>query len=391
MGERSAPLARLPTCATAAAIPAFVGEVVSTRAAFAALEVEWNALAERTSITPMARHEWFLAAADAFTWRELAVFLVRDEAGALRGAAPFAVTRSGPFERLTWLSWEMGEPQALLYDDPRALDVLWRSIRAARLPVVARRLTPRGDEMEVLTRSPRRQGLSSVRHGSSRTAAAPVGGDWSAYEAAMSGNSRSEMRRKRRGLEKHGEVAFRAVSPDPASVEACLAELLRVEASGWKSREKSAIIFRPELERFLRDYTRRAAQLGSLRFFFLSLNGENIAAQLLVETGGRLWQFKIGYDERWARYSPGRLLMFDILRWANAQGLDAVEYLGHGGGWQSRWPVRFTDHASLRFYPPTVGAAAAFAVDVAEFVRRKTSRSRAGDPPKRPPLGGDAA
>ena len=371
--------------AAEAAAPAarFEAQVVSTLEGFAALEGEWDALAQRLAITPMARHEWLLAAAAAFARRRLAIFAVRDRDGALRAAAPLAVTANGLFERLTWLSWETGEPQTLLYEDLAALDALWRAIRRTGLPVAVRRLTPRAGELETLKRTPPWAGLVSLREGSTRTAAAPIGGDWAAFEGAMTANSRSEMRRKRRGLEKHGAVAFHAVRPDAASLDAHLAELLRVEASGWKGREKSAIVFRPHLAQFIADYARRAAASGTLRLFFLSLNGENIAAQMLAQTGGRLWQFKIGYDERWARYSPGRLLMFDILRWANEQGLDAVEYLGHGGGWQSRWPVVFTDHVSLRFYPPTLNSGAAFVADTAEFVRRKLDPARAGDPPKK--------
>ncbi|HEX8570308.1 MAG TPA: GNAT family N-acetyltransferase [Caulobacteraceae bacterium] len=375
-------LAPVRTDARAPARAAFTVETVETREAFAALQPEWDRLAERASITPMARHDWLLAAVDAFTWRRLAVVTVRDPAGTLRAAAPFAVTQFGPFQRLVWLSHEMGEPQTLLYDDADSLEALVRAAADLRLPLAARRLTPKDGELASVERILARRGMCSLRSGTTRTTAAHVR-DWAAFEAGMSGNSRSEMRRKRRGLEKHGPVAFHAISPEPEAVDGWLDELLRVESSGWKGREKSAIVFRPQLARFVGDYAQRAAANGTLRLFFLSLNGESIAAQMLAETGGRLWQFKIGYDERWSRYSPGRLLMFDILRWASERGLDAVEYLGHGGGWQSRWPAVHTDHTSLRFYPATLSGAAAFVVDTAEFVRRKLDPARAGDPPKK--------
>lgn len=378
----SAPPAQNATGSASARASRLSAQVLRTRDEFAAVAAEWNALAERCALTPMSRHEWLTTAAAAFLFRRLAVVLVRDAEGELRAAAPLAVTRFGPFQRLTWLSREMGEPQVLLYDQEAALEILWAAVRALRMPLEARRLTPRGDELAILKRGARHRGLCSIRPGSSRTAAALVT-DWAAFEGAMSGNARSEMRRKRKGLEKHGSVRFEAVVPDAADVDAHLDELLRVEASGWKGREGSAIVHRPRLDRFIREYARRTAELGTLRLFFLSLNGEKIAAQMLAQNGGRLWQFKIGYDERWSRYSPGRLLMFDILRWGHDHGLDAVEYLGHGGGWQTRWPAAFTDHASLRFYPPTASALAALIVDSAEFVRRKLSPARAGDPPRK--------
>jgi len=75
--------------------------------------------------------------------------------------------------------------------------------------------------------------------------------------------------------------------------------------------------------------------------------------------------------------------MYDILRWAAERGLEAVEYLGHGGGWQTRWPAEFRDHATLRFYPPRLGSGLALALDTVEFARRKLRRERAGEPPER--------
>ena len=373
------PLLHTASARARAPAAAFRAEVVTRRQDFAAVGPEWDALALRTSITPMARHSWLMAAAEACEYEALATVVVRDAAGELRAAAPLARKRFGPFRRLVWLSHEMGEPQRLLHDDPAALEVLWAQIRRLRLPLEARRLTPHGEEMAILRRG---GGLRTIRLGSTQTIAAPVA-DWAAFERAMSGNARQEIRRKRKGLEKEGAVAFHAVSPDAETVDGWLDALLRVESSGWKGRERSAIVHRPLLARFFRDYARRAAREGTLRMFFLSLDGENIAAQMLAETGGRLWQYKIGYDERWSRWSPGRLLMFEILRWAHEQGLEAVEYLGHGGGWQTRWPATFTPHASLRWYPVTPSAAAAFALDTVEFVRRKLSPARAGDPPKK--------
>ena len=145
--------------ARTAAHAGFVVRTVETREAFAALQPEWDRLAERASITPMARHDWLLTAADAFAWRRLAVVTVQDAAGTLRAAAPFAVTGFGPFKRMVWLSHEMGEPQTLLYDGADALEALVRAAADLRLPLTARRLTPKDGELAVVERSLGRRGL----------------------------------------------------------------------------------------------------------------------------------------------------------------------------------------------------------------------------------------
>lgn len=358
-----------------------VVRVIQDLAAFAAVEEPWNALANRTRAFPMARHEWLLCDARAAGCDELAVFTAW-RGSQLCAALPLAVTRSGGVRRLVWLSSQMVEPETILHDDADALDAVWRAARSYGLPIFIRRLELPADALGRIEHTQPRRGHLVLRRATTQTVAAAVR-DWTSFDRAMSGSSRSEMRRKRSGLAKHGAVEFHAVCPTPTEVDGYLDELLRVEAAGWKSRTQTAIAYRPVLAAFLRGYARRTAELGTLRLFFLSLAGENIAAQLLVEVDRRLWQFKIGYDERWAKYSPGRLLMFDILKWASTQGLEKVEYLGLGGGWQTRWPAEITPQHTLRFYPYTLNSGIAFAVDTVQFIIRKLRKEKAGEPPER--------
>ncbi len=353
-------------------------EIVTDRGRLGELESAWDALAERRGAPPMARHAWFCAAADCYARGELAVVLCWD-GDVLCGIAPFAQSHPGPIRSLVWLGWKTHEPEMLLYDSPAALEAIWQGVLGLGRPVCARRLTGPEEERDILRRASPRAGAFFARSAGNRTAAATLGGDW----ATTVGTKKSELRR-RKALEKEGAVAFHVLAPSPDTLEPAMAELIRIEGLGWKTRERSAIGFKPDVEAFLRDYGRRSAAAGTLRLFFLSLDGVNIAVQLLIEQAGRLWQLKIGYDEQWARFSPGRVLMFDILRWADAQGLEAVEYLGQGGAWQSNWPVAFTDHHTVRFYPPTLTGGAVFAADTAEYLWRKT-QPPPGGPPKRAP------
>ena len=46
--------------------------------------------------------------------------------------------------------------------------------------------------------------------------------------------------------------------------------------------------------------------------------------QVAVETGGRFWLLKVGYDERFARCSPGSLLLLETIRHAATTGVALV-------------------------------------------------------------------
>ncbi len=50
----------------------------------------------------------------------------------------------------------------------------------------------------------------------------------------------------------------------------------------------------------------------SLRIAFLRIAGRPVAMQIAVERAQRLWLLKIGYDEEYARCSPGQLLMLEV-------------------------------------------------------------------------------
>jgi proline dehydrogenase len=75
--------------------------------------------------------------------------------------------------------------------------------------------------------------------------------------------------------------------------------------------------------------------------------------QLAVEHGTRLWLLKIGYDDRFARSSPGTLLLLESLRWASRAGLDAVELLGRREPWTRQWTDEARECVAIHAYPAT--------------------------------------
>jgi CelD/BcsL family acetyltransferase involved in cellulose biosynthesis len=55
--------------------------------------------------------------------------------------------------------------------------------------------------------------------------------------------------------------------------------------------------------------------------------------QLAIETQGRYWLFKIGFDDAYAKCSPGTLLMLHTLGYAARAGLAAYEMMGEVEPW----------------------------------------------------------
>ena len=95
--------------------------------------------------------------------------------------------------------------------------------------------------------------------------------------------------------------------------------------------------------------------------------------QLAVECGERFWLLKIGYDEEFARCSPGVLLMLHTVRYAATRGLKSYELLGRVEPWTRVWArSRVPTSRSARILQRL--GAAQLGVDVVGFAWRKLAK-----------------
>jgi hypothetical protein len=159
---------------------------------------------------------------------------------------------------------------------------------------------------------------------------------WEELEASSSSSLRSQVRRRRRGLEKEGELAFR-VSGRPDSLQRDLETFLKLEACGWKGRNGTAIVSKPSTERLYRQYAAGAAAKGWLRLYLLELDGEAIAADFGIAFAGTGVFVKTGFDEARARLSPGLVLRAEVLRSSIEEGLTGYDFLGDPDTYKTRW------------------------------------------------------
>jgi CelD/BcsL family acetyltransferase involved in cellulose biosynthesis len=157
--------------------------------------------------------------------------------------------------------------------------------------------------------------------------------------SSLSGKHFREHRRKGRKLESEfGEVAVLERADDPRAVD----ELLALEASGWKGDEGTALAAGPGAG-FFRSVCSQFARAGRLQMLALRAGDRTIAVQSALIAGDGLFCFKIAYDERVARFSPGARLMAETasefhrrseLQWADScskPGSEPIERL---------WPDR---------------------------------------------------
>ena len=122
--------------------------------------------------------------------------------------------------------------------------------------------------------------------------------------------------RKRRRLREEG-AAVRIAAGDelPAAVHA----FVQLHEARWAAGGGSGVVH-AGVESMLVDAARAMSGEGRLRLFVLDLDGETIAAAVLLAAGGEVTYWLGGFDERWRTRSPSMLLLLEALEDAIQRG-----------------------------------------------------------------------
>jgi len=122
-----------------------------------------------------------------------------------------------------------------------------------------------------------------------------------------------DLRRQRNRLAEQGDISFH-VTRTREEIDAALDIFLALEASGWKGRRGTALMQSAGDAAFIRQATRALAARGQCEIVTLKAGGTPVASGVVVRHLSRAYYFKIGIDERFAKFSPGVQLTLDVTR-----------------------------------------------------------------------------
>ena len=139
------------------------------------------------------------------------------------------------------------------------------------------------------------------------------GADFDSYfEAAFPRAKRKEFRRLERRFGETGRLEYSELQPgdDP---QPWIDAFLDLEASGWKGRDGTALGADPAQRRYFQEGAAALAAEGRLSMLGLSLDGCWVALKCNFLAGRGGFAYKIAYDEKHARFSPGVLLEIETI------------------------------------------------------------------------------
>ena len=122
-----------------------------------------------------------------------------------------------------------------------------------------------------------------------------------------------ELRRQRHRLAEHDPVAF-DVARTANEASTALETFLQLEASGWKGKRGTALIQHTGDATFIRRAVPALAETGQCEIITLRAGATPVAAGIVLRHRDRAFFFKLGVDERFAKYSPGVQLTLELTR-----------------------------------------------------------------------------
>lgn len=129
----------------------------------------------------------------------------------------------------------------------------------------------------------------------------------------MSPHHYRSLGRLRRRLGENGALDYR-IARQSEDIRRDVETFLTLEASGWKGRERSAMVIDRYRAAFAREAIHGLAERDLCRIHSLTLDGRTIASLIVLVEGGVAYSWKTAYDENYAAFSPGVLLAMEVTK-----------------------------------------------------------------------------
>lgn len=204
----------------------------------------------------------------------------------------------------------------------------------------------------------------------------------------LSRKDRQELRRRERRLQELGNLTRVTLGPDE-DLQRWIDDFLRLEASGWKGKQGTAMKCSDANRRFLTQTFEAAYRRGRLEIVGIDLDGKPLARSTGFLAGDGGYAFKPAYDEAFAKCSPG--IIAEVARIRNLHELPGVRWMDSftdaDNSFMSRlWKDRLTVQ-SVAFGTNAAGALALAALPFLRWAKQTlsaASRGRAQPAPAQP-------
>jgi len=311
-----------------------------------ALAEDWRLLLEEAEDDqPFYRPEWIGAYARAFASGKTLVVITARAGRDLKAVLPLVEER-GLFSGVPVRKWRSavnahpGRFEMVCSAGPEgesAASAVWEFLREhAGWDILEFLYVPQGGALDRMVQLAARDGYPTAALPMPSSPYVSMAG-WNDSDPRFFGTEhkfQKDLRRRLRNLAAEGSIALEQV--DGAEPQA-LENFYRLEGSGWKAREGSAISSRPETRQFYGEVAKAAGRFGYLTLYTLRLDERMIAGHFGLSYRGCYFSPKIAFDESFRKFAPGHLIVHHILHDRWERGLREYDITGDADEWKSKW------------------------------------------------------
>lgn len=334
--------------------------------AFDALAPEWDALLASATIENIflthawLREWWRIYGATCELWT-----LTLRQAQTLVGVAPLVWARASDGTR--YVRW-MGDGEItpnhldwLVHPDfraefARALGAyLWQH-RAAWDILDLDNITQDSPMRDLVNEALQSYGLTVQSHVTEVCPYAALPATFEAYLQARGSKSRKHLRYSQRVLLRDFPNARYGRAETAAEVDAVFDALAHLHQARWTRRGEAGSFASEQFAVFHRAMAQQGLRLGYLRLYFIKIDQAYVAVYYCYRVGNRMIYYNAGFDERWAKYSVGILLLAHTLEQACVTGATEYDFLQGEEEYKSHWATDTHTNWCLRVASPSVRA-----------------------------------
>jgi CelD/BcsL family acetyltransferase involved in cellulose biosynthesis len=197
------------------------------------------------------------------------------------------------------------------------------------------------EHMEVVIAASKRLSRSVLRRPGKRSPYLPISGSYREYLASRSQNFRAKITRAWRYLERSGALKIvHSIGFDPVAIS----EAVDVSARSWKAKEGYSMGRGADWLEFYRSLGKYSEPDTRVMLSMLRLNDKAIAIVISLGNSQRLECIRADFDEEFAEYSPGFLLLSSVVDECFRLGVSEYDFGGQAYSHKRRFTSDIRPH-----------------------------------------------
>jgi CelD/BcsL family acetyltransferase involved in cellulose biosynthesis len=151
----------------------------------------------------------------------------------------------------------------------------------------------------------------------------PLPDDYDTYLEGLVKKQRHEIHRKLRNINQSPLAEALVFAEDQNTIHADTQSLLELMAQDPSKKD----FLSPTMRQHLHNTAQIAFDAGWLQLAFLTLDGRKAAANMAFRYNNRLWLYNSGWEWEFRDFSPGWVLLAQLIKWAIAHKISEFDFM----------------------------------------------------------------